>query len=172
MQFFTSTKQSVTRSIRARTVTVVGIVLAGVLLGACSSGTTTTPTASTPTTAPTSTAMPGTATSIDVVLNEFNIIPATESAPAGSITFVAKNEGAIAHELVVVRSDAEATALPMLADGSKVDENAIDVIDEIEEFAAGGEESKTFELSAGRYLLICNIAAHYGAGMVTEFTVN
>ncbi|MGX7876784.1 sulfocyanin-like copper-binding protein [Mesorhizobium sp. ORM6] len=30
----------------------------------------------------------------------------------------------------------------------------------------------TVDLKAGKYLLICNVPGHYGAGMWTEFTVD
>ena len=101
---------------------------------------------------------------------------------AGEVTFNASNEGAEPHELVIVRADS-ADSLPVDENG-KVDEDALPAgafIGEIEEFAAGGSESATFDLTAGTYILFCNIVeeesdgtfeSHFQEGMVTTFTVN
>jgi len=37
----------------------------------------------------------------------------------------------------------------------------VDFVGEIEEFPAGESSTSSFNLDAGRYLLICNIAGHY-----------
>lgn len=108
---------------------------------------------------------------VHVDLTEFVVKPSVLTAPHGDVTFVAKNAGTIEHELVVVRSDADLGALPLVADGSKVDEDAIDAIGEIPELEVGAEDSETFEMTAGRYLLICNVEGHYTSGMVVAFTV-
>ena len=42
----------------------------------------------------------------------------------------------------------------------------------IETFAAGETEQSTFQLTAGNYVLICNLPAHYLTGMSSRFTVN
>jgi len=119
---------------------------------------------------------------IDVQLLEFEIVPDPESAAAGEVTFNARNIGEEVHELVVIKTDLASEALPTTEDGA-VDEagEGIEVIGEIEEFAAGGEESATFELDAGSYVLICNVTEeeedgtienHYAEGMFAPFTVN
>ncbi len=116
---------------------------------------------------------------VEVTLQEFAVLPATTTVSAGSVTFEATNDGPDDdHELVVIRTDLEPQSLPTAADGS-ADEagDGIEVIGEIEEFAPGGTESATFELTAGSYVLICNIyddseqEAHYLEGMRAAFTV-
>ncbi|MDP2327905.1 MAG: sulfocyanin-like copper-binding protein [Dehalococcoidia bacterium] len=119
----------------------------------------------------TTTATAAAGTTVQVELTEYVVKPSVLSAPHGSVTFVAKNAGTLEHELVIVRSDADLGALTLVADGSKVDENAIDAIGEIAELDVGKEGSETFELAAGRYLLICNVDGHYTSGMVVAFTV-
>ena len=101
-------------------------------------------------------------------LADFEITgPATVAA--GSVRIDATNEGAQAHELVIVRSDAATDALPVV--DAVVPEDEVDLIGEIEKIPGGEERSSTFVLEAGRYLVICNIPAHYQLGMVSELTV-
>jgi uncharacterized cupredoxin-like copper-binding protein len=125
------------------------------------------------------TACGGDESTVAVTLQEFSVGPDTASAPAGSITFEATNEGPDdEHEFVVIATDLDITALPTVEDGS-VDENGegIEVIDEIEKMAVGDTESLTVDLEAGSYALICNIydadedESHYQEGMRTSFTV-
>jgi uncharacterized cupredoxin-like copper-binding protein len=106
---------------------------------------------------------------VAAVLTEWAIEIDRDSAPAGEVVFNADNQGAIPHELVVVKSDLAEDALPVV-DG-KVDESQVDVIGEIEEFPAGETVSASLTLEAGNYVLICNVPAHYGQGMHTTFTV-
>ena len=123
----------------------------------------------------------GAETTVAVTLQEYAILPAQASAPAGSVTFDAENTGPdLSHELVVIRTDLAPDALPTAEDGS-VDETGegVEVIGEIEEFAPGASETRTFDLEAGTYVLVCNVVdeeggetlAHYALGMRTGFTV-
>jgi uncharacterized cupredoxin-like copper-binding protein len=158
---------------RGRTVLLTGLV-AGLALVACGGE----EPAQAPTTqAPTTTAV----TTVGVTLQEFSVTPAPKSAPAGQVTFDAKNTGPKdPHELVVIKTDLAPDALPTTSEG-KVDENGagIEVIGEIEEFKVGETQSKAFELTAGSYVLICNVVeeeegeteAHYQKGMHAAFTV-
>jgi uncharacterized cupredoxin-like copper-binding protein len=125
------------------------------------------------------TACGGDESTVAVTLQEFSVGPDTSSAPAGSITFEATNEGPDdTHEFVVIKTDLDITALPTVEDGS-VDETGegVEVIDEIEDIAVGDTQSVTVDLEPGNYALICNIydaeedEAHYQEGMRTSFTV-
>ncbi|MDO9444014.1 MAG: sulfocyanin-like copper-binding protein [Dehalococcoidia bacterium] len=148
----------------SRTAVALGLLLVVGLAGACSSD-------EEDEEESTATATMAVGTTVQVDLTEYVVKPSVLSAPHGPVTFVAKNSGTIEHELVVVRSDADVGALTMVADGSKVDEDAIDAVGEIPELEVGAEDSETFELAAGRYLLICNVEGHYTSGMVVAFTV-
>ena len=110
-----------------------------------------------------------TALEVAVVLDEWSIMPELGETAAGVVEFVVTNGGDEPHELVVIRSDAETSALPVV-DGL-VPEADIDFRGEVEEFPAGSIRAGTFRLEAGRYLLICNIPQHYQQGMVAEFVV-
>ncbi len=91
------------------------------------------------------------------------------SVSAGDVRVKAKNTGSTEHELVFVRTDLPEDKLPVK--DNKVDEEQVEVVGEIEKFPAGKSESATLELPAGRYVLICNIATHYGLGMHTVLQV-
>jgi hypothetical protein len=123
----------------------------------------------------------GAETTVAVTLQEFAVLPAQDSAPAGSITFDVENTGPEdPHEFVVIKTDLAPDALPTAEDGS-VDETGegIEVIGEIAEFAPGSSESRTFDLDAGSYVFVCNVVeeeggdtlVHYALGMRTAFTV-
>jgi hypothetical protein len=120
-------------------------------------------------------------TTVAVELKEWSVLPARTGAPAGTITFEARNTGADAHELVVVRAD-DPAKLPLAADGT-VDEAKLPkggFVGEIEAFPAGQRCPGTFELPAGSYALFCNLLEteadgkkenHYANGMRTRFQV-
>ncbi|HEX5626850.1 MAG TPA: hypothetical protein VFY08_02405 [Actinomycetota bacterium] len=121
----------------------------------------------------------GGGTTVDVTLQEFAVIPASSSAPAGDVTFDVTNEGPDdTHEFVVFKTDLAPDALPTVADGS-VDEEGegLELIDEIEDIAVGDAPTLTVSLDAGSYVFICNIydeaeqEAHYQEGMRVAFTV-
>lgn len=105
---------------------------------------------------------------LDFVLSDF-AIEGPESVEAGLIRFNVFNEGAVIHELVIVRTDTAADALPV--ESGLAVEADLDVIGEVEEVPGGESRSATFQLDAGRYLLICNVPGHYQLGMVGELIV-
>lgn len=121
----------------------------------------------------------GGGTTVAVTLQEWAVLPAAESAPAGDVTFEVTNDGPDdVHEFVVIRTDLEPADLPTDADGA-VDEagEGMEVVDEIEDVPVGETQELTVALDAGNYVLICNIfsadedEAHYEMGMRTAFTV-
>src|SRR5215207_7330290 len=151
------------------------VLVAGLALVAC--GDDEEPTGAPATQAPTTMA----ATTVAVTLQEFSVTPAQASAPAGQVTFQAKNTGPEdEHELVVLKTDLDPGDLPTKSDGS-VDEEGkgLEAVGEIEEFKVGKTQSKAFDLDTGSYVLICNVVekdegkteAHYQLGMRAAFTV-
>ena len=91
----------------------------------------------------------------------------------GSITFDLTHNGTIAHEFLIVRSDKFATQLLADVDATtkRIDEALIDVIDEQPEYSPGVPGSVTVDLTPGHYVVMCNIEAHYKAGMYADFDV-
>lgn len=118
-----------------------------------------------------------------VKLREWSVAPQQPSVPAGSVTFHAENDGAEAHELVVIRlaAGADPGALPTAADGS-VDESRLEpgaLVGEVERFAPGETCDGTWDVTPGAYALLCNVVEqhdgvpviHYRQGMHARFTV-
>jgi uncharacterized cupredoxin-like copper-binding protein len=87
---------------------------------------------------------------------------------AGKVTFTFTNTGNRQHEMIVLKTDEKADALKVGAD-DKVSEDAS--VGEISETPQGKTVTKTFDLTAGNYVLVCNIAKHYTQGMKSAFTV-
>ena len=104
-------------------------VLALLLLTACS------PSASPSASAGASPGGDGSGSTVEVTLQEWAVVPAETSAPAGEITFAVTNDGPDdVHEFVVIRTDLEPGDLPTDEHGA-VDESGegVEVIDEIED---------------------------------------
>ena len=101
-------------------------------------------------------------------LLEWKVVPATPKVAAGTIAIAATNSGKVAHDLVIVRSDAAPGSLARV--GDVADESKLDIVGRFAEFKSG-EKEKRFDLPKGRYLLICNVATHYELGMVAEMLV-
>jgi uncharacterized cupredoxin-like copper-binding protein len=166
-----------------RSIVVIGLVL--LTLAACVPGAAPVPAATAapaavPTTTPAPTAAP-VAESADsavspnnavvrIMAQEMSFTPSMNSAPAGQVTFLVVNQGKLPHEVVVLRTDMDAKALPVTS-SNKVDESAAgDHVGEVE-VEAGSTGAGTFRLTPGKYVLICNIEGHYQAGMTAAFAV-
>ena len=140
---------------------VVGLV-AAVLVGACSSGggAGASPTGASPTPSD----------SISATLAEWSITLSPPVGKAGKITFTIKNNGAITHEFLVVKTDTPADQLPV--QNGKVVEDQITIVDEAEDIEAGKDATLTIDnLAPGHYAIICNVEGHYQTGMHADFTV-
>lgn len=123
----------------------------------------------------------GEATVVAVALQEWAVVPAQSSAPAGDVTFEVTNDGPEdIHEFVVVRTDLDPAELPVDENGvvDEEGEGIIEVVDEIEDIPVGDSQDLTVSLEAGNYVLLCNIwsedeqEAHYQMGMRVAFTVD
>jgi uncharacterized cupredoxin-like copper-binding protein len=110
------------------------------------------------------------ATVITASMKEFAIDLTAASATSGAVKFQIVNKGALPHEFKAIKTDVAADKLAL--DGTKVDQGKYEVAQKTGDLAAGETKDVTFELSSGRYVLICNIEGHYVAGMHTAFTVN
>jgi uncharacterized cupredoxin-like copper-binding protein len=123
-------------------------------------------------------AKPASAAQVDVILQEWAVRLQQASVRAGQVYFLVDNQGPEdAHEFVIIQTDLAADKLPVVKD--KVPEDKVKIIGEIEPFSTKSKPGKTFNLAAGKYVLICNIAevedgkveSHYKLGMRTAFTV-
>jgi uncharacterized cupredoxin-like copper-binding protein len=127
---------------------------------------------------------------VDVALIDSNgtngpmsLVPFVDSAPAGDVTFRVKNLGTIEHEMIVLKTDTPFDQLPV-ADGGDPPAPVTTGADKVDEGASVGEtgdpnlqpgETRTFTITgmtAGKYVLVCNLAGHYQMGMRAPFTVS
>jgi uncharacterized cupredoxin-like copper-binding protein len=110
---------------------------------------TTTTTQAATTTAPTTTTAKPVATKVQVSETEFKITTDLTSFKAGQITFVAKNDGKIPHDLAVKETG-----------------------DKTREIPPGGTAELKVNLKPGKYELYCTIPGHEAAGMKLTITVS
>jgi len=119
-------------------------------------------------------------TTVNVALREYSVTPDRTTAPSGNVTFDVSNLGSEPHEFLVIKTNLAPANLPIEINGSYEEDGAgTDLIDEIELILPGGSEDLTLDLSAGKYVLICNmvhvegitVEAHYALGMRAAFTV-
>ena len=119
-------------------------------------------------------------TTVNVVVGDtkgtdgpMTLTASTSSVPAGDVTFTVKNTGTIDHEMVVLKTDTAFDQLPVGgSEPDKVDESAN--IGETGDPALKPGETRSFTIkamTAGKYVLVCNIAKHYAMGMRAPFTV-
>ena len=95
----------------------------------------------------------------------------TDHVRPGKVIFNVKNiSTGEDHELLLTRADS-ADALPMDASGARVDEDQLKDLKELGDVHPGKARSTTLTLKAGKYILFCNEAGHFKAGMYAAFTV-
>ena len=95
----------------------------------------------------------------------------TDHVKPGVVQFKVKNiSGDEDHELLLAKA-ASLDALPLEADGARVDEDKLKGLKELGDIHPGKTRSTTVPLAAGKYVLFCNEAGHFKAGMATTFTV-
>ncbi len=108
---------------------------------------------------------------LDPVVSEFDLIASPTSAPEGSVTFDVSNDGGIVHNFLVIASDLSPGGLPIDQSTNQVDVTQVNVLDQTPDIPGGGSDSLTLDMTAGNYVLICNVPGHYGAGMYSGFQV-
>jgi len=118
---------------------------------------------------PAATQAPASAVAANVTLKEFAIAIEPNAIIAGQLSLTVRNSGAIPHEVVILKTDTNPRQLPISA--GVVDETRYNVIGAVREVGAGAVKTGTFNLDAGKYVLLCNIAGHPVAGMYTAFVV-
>jgi uncharacterized cupredoxin-like copper-binding protein len=105
-------------------------------------------------------------------LADFQIRVEPPAIKAGQITFEVRNiSKSNVHEMIVVATNLAPTPLPYQAKSDRVDEGKLRSLGEVSALRPGALRRLTLRLKPGKYLLLCNEAGHYKAGMVTVFTV-
>jgi uncharacterized cupredoxin-like copper-binding protein len=115
----------------------------------------------------------GTGAAIAATEKDFAITLDKTTAAAGQLTFNIQNNGPSTHEFVVIKTDLAPDQLPVDEDEFAVDEDAAGLtsVDEVEDIEANTSATLTVNVTAGRYVVICNLPAHYQQGMRAGFSV-
>jgi uncharacterized cupredoxin-like copper-binding protein len=94
------------------------------------------------------------------------------SVPAGTVIFQVKNASKdTVHEMIVMYLADPTKPLPYIDKDSRVDEDKAGDKGEVSELEPGKSGSLQVPLKPGKYLLICNVAGHFTAGMWTQIEV-
>ena len=112
------------------------------------------------------------ADSKDMSKASMGIALSVDTVKAGETTFEVLNSSKeTIHEMIVVRLKDPKKALPYDSGASTVDEERAGHLGEVSELEPGKTGALRLDLKPGNYLLFCNIAGHFMAGMWTSFTV-
>jgi len=110
---------------------------------------------------------------LDISKASMGIKVSPGAVKAGNVTFKVKNDSKdTIHEMIVMLLADPKKPLPYIDAENRVDEDKAGDKGEVSELDPGKSGALTVDLKAGKYLLICNVPGHYGAGMWAEFTVN
>lgn len=104
-----------------------------------------------------------------VEMTDFKVVPNVATVRAGETKIGVRNRGSQPHDLVVLRTDLAPDKVPYDAGKAKADESGL--IARTKELRAGGTAAITAALEPGQYVLICNVAGHYGLGMRSALRV-
>jgi len=101
---------------------------------------------------------------VSVEMSEWSIQVSNRAVTSGPMALALKNRGRLGHELVIIKTDQPPAALA--AHEGFVDEAAAgEVVGRIGLLPPGREQTQTFQLNPGKYVLICNVVGHYQLGM-------
>lgn len=115
----------------------------------------------------------GTAGTVTIKMGDFFFDPKDATADAGSVTISAPNEGQVEHELMLLKTNIDPAKLPTESGGG-VEEKLHEAAEENGEIAdvePGETKSVTFDLAPGKYVMFCNLPAHYAQGMYGSLSV-
>ena len=108
----------------------------------------------------------------DMAMAMLGVKTDVDTVPAGTVTFAVTNSSKdIVHEMILSPLPADGAALPYLATDFKVNEDAAGHLGEVSELDPGASGKLTVDLKPGKYILFCNIPAHFMNGMWTIVTV-
>jgi uncharacterized cupredoxin-like copper-binding protein len=111
---------------------------------------------------------------VSVNERDFSIAASPKVLQAGDVVFRDDNHGPDAHELIVARApDTPGIQLPFRSDGLTVSEEQLKraIVGALEPGEAGSVRELHVRLEPGRYVLFCNMAGHFMAGMSAVVTV-
>jgi uncharacterized cupredoxin-like copper-binding protein len=94
------------------------------------------------------------------------------SIKAGPVHFLVTNRSrGLPHEMLVIAVNDPKAPLPYDSAKARVIEDRVKVLVDSEDLKPKTSRALDVTLAPGTYLLICNVAGHYAAGMATPLTV-
>jgi uncharacterized cupredoxin-like copper-binding protein len=104
---------------------------------------------------------------------DFAVTSDLPTVPAGLVDLDVTNAGPLPHELILFRTDFTHDKLPLDEDGRVIEdaEGVINAFDTGDNIPAGENQHFDIALTPGKYVMLCNLPAHYGKGMHIPFTV-
>ena len=101
-------------------------------------------------------------------MKEWATKPVPAKVGAGKTTFTVHNTGKLVHEFIVLKTNVAAGKLPVKAAKAVL-------VGKVEGKITGIKPGKTAQLTLtlpkGKYILLCNLPAHYQAGQRAAFSV-
>jgi caa(3)-type oxidase subunit IV len=109
---------------------------------------------------------------VDIREVSFRLHASQTKVKAGPVTFhVVNGADDMLHEFILVKTDLEATNLPLDPVTSRVNEDAIEIVNNEDNIEPGQSRDMNVVLDPGHYVLICNLPGHYLQGMMLDFNV-
>jgi len=104
---------------------------------------------------------------IAVDLSEWHVVVPRSTLQTGSLTFVVRNTGSIAHDLTILKTDLPADQLPQESGKAREDGKVAGTTS----LNPGQSAQLQVTLPPGNYVFICNEVGHYALGMHTAVKV-
>jgi uncharacterized cupredoxin-like copper-binding protein len=113
------------------------------------------------------------ATVLNARTADFAVTSNLPTVPAGLVDLDITNAGPLPHELILFKTDFTHDKLPLDEDGRVVEdaEGIVNAFDTGDNIPAGENRHFDIALTAGTYVMLCNLPAHYGKGMHIPFKV-
>jgi uncharacterized cupredoxin-like copper-binding protein len=108
------------------------------------------------------------ASKVTVTEKEFKMNPSPSVGKSGLVTFTVKNNGHLKHQFIVLKTNVAQGKLPVKASKAVL---VGKVEGKLSAVGPGQTKRLTVKLPAGKYVLLCNLPAHYQAGQHAAFRV-
>jgi uncharacterized cupredoxin-like copper-binding protein len=104
---------------------------------------------------------------------DFTVTSNERTVPAGLVDLDVTNAGPLPHELILFKTDFTDDKLPLDRDGRVIEdaEGIVNAFDTGDNIPAGENRHFDIALTAGNYVMLCNLPTHYGKGMHIAFKV-
>ncbi len=102
-------------------------------------------------------------------MKEYSITVSVPAVKAGTVKVGVRNLGAMAHQFDLIKSDLAPDKLPIDTANAKANEDGL--VKQVLNIQPGKVATVTADLTAGHYVIICNVPGHYQLKMYAELTV-